>query len=177
MHCPTTCPCDQTAISLHSPIVPSSANFTTPSQNSRKELLKIARQIAQGSQPGEWERFRLEQYFGVESRSLPFRERLLPIVWAARQLLINRVGARYCRLALPKRAQIEFSLLVQLNITLEATCQSDSKPEFFGHPIAHDVAFEMALSGLFVQASPMLSEIIAIASYWVDSVEEFLDIL
>jgi len=177
MTCPPVCVDDRPTVGYAlKPIATAPNRFTLPSQDSVKELLKIARQIAQSTQPGEWERSRLEQYFGVESRSLPLRERLLPIVWAARQQLINRVGARYRQLSLPQRGQTELSLLVQLHATLEAACQTQPQPEIFGRPIAHEVAFQMALSGTFVQSVPMLFKMLAIASYWVDSVDEFLDI-
>jgi len=54
MTCPPVCVDDRPTVGYAlKPIAPAPNRFTLPSQDSVKELLKIARQIAQSTQPGE----------------------------------------------------------------------------------------------------------------------------
>lgn len=177
MNSPTVCVDIQPTVPTQAAIALRPANFKPHFQDSGKVLLALVRQQAQSTQSGTWQRFQLEKYFGEEARSLPFRELVLPLVWAARQLLISRVGARYHRLAPPQRVELELGLLIKLNAALAGTCQTSAQPEFCGVAIAHERAFQMALLGTFMESLPSLRDTIEIAAHWVDSVEEFLDIL
>ena len=173
------CPCEQFSRFPLGAIAPTPPPdyFAATHHCSNADLLAIARQIAQSTQPNEWEAHRLEQYFGPESRSLPFKEILLPLLWAARRQLIARVGARYHRLTGPQQAQRELELLVKLNTTLSETCQKTRKSKIVDAEVDTEIVFQMALSGIFVQSSAIVLSLVEIASHWIDSTVELLDSL
>ncbi|MEM6519236.1 MAG: hypothetical protein AAF722_07890 [Cyanobacteria bacterium P01_C01_bin.70] len=177
MNCPTVCISDRPAVQTLKPIALRPEAFSRPVHNSQTELLKIARHLAQTTQPGEWERLGLEQYFGAETRSLPFRESLLPLVWAARQQLISRAGGRYRRWTLQERAQREGALLVQLHRVLAVVCQAVDTTTILDTPVATAAVCQMTLSGSWGAQSPVCSELVAIAAHWVDVTIDSLDSL
>lgn len=177
MTCPPVYLSDRTVVSTPKPTALRPNAFNCSSQHSRQELLKITRQIAQSTQPGEWEAHRLELYFGPESRSLRFKEILLPLIWAARRQLIARVGARYRQWTGTQQAQRELELLIKLDTTLAATCQKTRKSKILDAEIDTDIVFQMALAGIFVQSSAIVASLIEITSHWIDSTVELLDSL
>ncbi|NEQ44306.1 MAG: hypothetical protein F6K00_12415 [Leptolyngbya sp. SIOISBB] len=172
------CPCEQFSRFPLGAIAPTPSNYFAAAHHcSNADLLAITRQVAQQTQPNEWETHRLEQYFGPESRSLPFKEMLLPLIWAARRQLIARVGARYHRLTGSQQAQRELELLVKLDTTLAETCQKTNKSKIVDVEINTEIVFQMALSGIFVQSSVIVLSLVEIASHWIDSTVELLDSL
>ena len=156
---------------------PTLSCFAAAHHRSNADLLAIARQIAQTAQPSQWEAHQLEQYFGPESRSLQFKEIVLPIVWAARQQLIGRVGAHYHRLTLTQRSHRELKLLVTLNAALEQACKRVDTPKLLDANATPKIIFQMALSGIFIQPPSIILNVVEIASHWIDATVELLDSL
>lgn len=62
-----------------------------------------------------WAALDLDQYFGFDSRTLAFKEMLVPFVWVARQDLIDRVGEDFVSLPGATRQKIERELLTSLD--------------------------------------------------------------
>lgn len=62
-----------------------------------------------------WAALDLDQYFGFDSKTLAFKEMLVPFVWVARQDLIDRAGEEYVSLAGSARQKIEAELLASLD--------------------------------------------------------------
>ncbi|HEY9761158.1 MAG TPA: hypothetical protein V6D07_01470 [Trichocoleus sp.] len=65
--------------------------------------------------PNIWAALDLDQYFGFDSKTLAFKEMLVPFVWVARQELIDRVGEDYISLPGSTRQKIEAELFASLD--------------------------------------------------------------